>query len=70
LQRTRPSRSGCNRAPSCAGSLSFGRSASECVPSGGLGRWSLTHWKSLCYGHPLCNRTVSEGFTLWRLKKI
>ena len=31
---------------------------------------SLTHRKSLCYGQPLSIRTVSEGFPLWRLKKI
>ena len=45
------------------------RSASECALSGGLDVWSLTPRKSLCYGQPLCIRTVSEGFPLWQLKK-
>ena len=34
LQRTRPSRPGCNRTPSWAGSLSLGRSAAEAVVTG------------------------------------
>ena len=33
-------------------------------------RHRLTPLKSLCYGQPLCIRTVSERVPLWRLKKI